>query len=116
MPEVKYGRGKHPNSRAGCFKKGHTVWLGRHLSEEHKEKLRLSKLGEKNPNWKNGLIGKGWLHRLVEKSRGKPNLCEHCGTINAKKFDWANKSHEYKHDMADWIRLCRKCHVAYDRK
>ncbi len=47
--QSKYSRGKNPNSRKGGFKKGHTIWLGRHLSEEHKEKLRTSKLGFKNP-------------------------------------------------------------------
>lgn len=45
----KYRRGQHPNSKKNGFKKGHKVWLGKHLSSEHKEKLRLSKLASKNP-------------------------------------------------------------------
>lgn len=45
---IKYGRGQNPNSRNG-YKKGHTVWLGRNLTDAHKEKLRISKLGKKNP-------------------------------------------------------------------
>ena len=46
---IKYGRGKNPNSRSGGFKKGNKVWLGKRLTLEHKNSLRLSKLGVKNP-------------------------------------------------------------------
>ena len=44
----KYKRGENPKCRNG-FKKGNKVWLGKKLSTEHKEKLRLSKLGKNNP-------------------------------------------------------------------
>lgn len=46
---MKYARGKHPNSNGNGFKKGNKIWLGRKLSEEHKKKLSVSKLGNKNP-------------------------------------------------------------------
>lgn len=31
-----------------------------------------------------------------------------------KKIHWANISRLYKRDLDDWMRLCAKCHKAYD--
>lgn len=55
------------------------------------------------------------LHHWVGKKLGKPNQCSECGTIaGGKGMHWANKSHEYKKEVSDWIRLCVKCHYEYD--
>jgi hypothetical protein len=78
--------------------------------------------GKKRPNiteeghfrWKGDKVGITALHDWVKSRLGKPNRCEHCGTTKAKKFEWANKSHEYKRELNDWIRLCTKCHRIYD--
>ncbi len=75
---------------------------------------RTIKKEEKSPNWKGDKVGKEALHNWVERHLGKPRKCEHCNTLEAKCYDWANKSQEYKRDLTDWIRLCRKCHTAYD--
>ena len=66
--------------------------------------------------WRGDKVGKSALHNWVEKHRGKPRKCEHCKTTKAKCFDWANISQEYKRDLDDWVRLCRKCHSAFDRE
>ena len=52
-------------------------------------------------------------HYKVRKIRGKPSLCEQCGTTTAKRFDWANISGNYD-DPSDYIRLCKKCHYKHD--
>lgn len=111
------------------------VHLGTRLSDEHKQKISESLKGDKNPfwgkhhstetlekvresnssNWVGDNVGYGALHDWVRKYKGTPSLCEHCGTSHAKKFEWANKSHEYLRDLDDWIRLCTKCHRKYDR-
>lgn len=54
------------------------------------------------------------LHSWVRYHKGKPNLCEKCGATEAKKFEWANISGEYKRDLSDWIRLCVSCHRFMD--
>ena len=54
------------------------------------------------------------LHYWVEKELGKPKKCEHCGTTEARIYHWANKSHRYKKELTDWLRLCRKFHKSYD--
>ena len=59
---------------------------------------------------------KGKAHRWIIKIKGKPSKCEHCGKkgLKGKKIHWANKRHEYKTKLSDWLRLCAKCHVYYD--
>ena len=70
--------------------------------------------GSNSSRWLGEKVGIDGLHEWVKKHLGRPSKCEFCGITNAKKYDWANKSREYKRDLADWIRLCRRCHIAYD--
>lgn len=75
--------------------------------------------GDRNPNWKGDDVGYHGLHKWIQAQRGRPTKCEHCGLEDPdhpKRFQWANKSHEYKRDISDWIRLCTKCHFAYDQE
>lgn len=53
------------------------------------------------------------LHGWVRRHKGSPIRCEHCSSIEGK-FQWANKSHEYKRDLTDWISLCIPCHRKHD--
>lgn len=73
-----------------------------------------NKMGEGNPLWKGDDVGYGALHTWVKTALGRPSKCEHCGTTKAQRFEWANKSGKYLRDLTDWIRLCKKCHHAYD--
>lgn len=82
-------------------------WFGRDMT------------GEKSPVWKGDKVSYRGLHVWVEKHLGKPQKCEHCGINKIPKgykryFQWANISHEYKRELTDWIRLCVKCHRAFD--
>lgn len=42
--------------------------------------------------------------------------CSVCGTIESKRYDWANIDHTYKRILEDYIRMCRKCHFSYDQE
>lgn len=64
--------------------------------------------------WKGNSVGKSALHDWVIRKLGKPMICDHCNSITAKKYEWANKSQKYKRDLSDWMRLCTKCHSKYD--
>lgn len=75
---------------------------------------RTVKRGKDSPNWKADSVGYGGLHSWVKKHLGKPNYCEFCKSTSAKKYEWSNKSGEYKRLLSDWQRLCTKCHNAYD--
>jgi hypothetical protein len=63
--------------------------------------------------FKGDYVGYSSLHKWVRKHNGSPSVCEHCGKTEGR-IEWANKSHEYKRDLSDWIALCKKCHVYYD--
>jgi hypothetical protein len=89
------------------------------FSVESIQKRALANSGEKNGMWKGDKVGYFALHDWVERKLGKSNYCEYCGLIQIKGgkkqwFQWANISHEYKRNTNDWIRLCVKCHKAYD--
>ena len=84
----------------------------------NKGKEIFSMKNEKHFAWKNK-VGYRALHSWVQRNLGQPRECENCGVIKeiktGKEFQWANKSRNYLRDLSDWIRLCVKCHRAYDR-
>ena len=71
--------------------------------------------GKNSCHWIGNKIKYVGLHDRIRKTLGKPRKCEFCKTTKAKLYDWANKSRKYKTDLTDWIRLCRSCHIKYDR-
>lgn len=79
--------------------------------------LRLKRVvarDEKHVAWKGDEAGYQALHTWVEVRLGKPKLCDFCKITDARLYDWSNISGEYKRDLSDWQRLCRKCHMNYD--
>jgi hypothetical protein len=58
------------------------------------------------------------LHKWVNFHLGQPLHCDLCGfeSLNRRQFDWSNIDHMYKRNLEDWIRLCKKCHRAFDRR
>lgn len=66
------------------------------------------------PNWKGDKVGYSALHEWVKRMLGKPRFCEHCKRTDKIKYEWANKSHSYRRDVNDWVRLCTLCHHKYD--
>ncbi|MEK6880161.1 MAG: DUF2256 domain-containing protein [Nanoarchaeota archaeon] len=69
-------------------------------------------------NWKGDDVKYGTLHDWVYRHLGKPTKCEFCGKkgLKSRQIHWANKSHEYKRELSDWLQLCVKCHSKYDKK
>jgi hypothetical protein len=78
-------------------------------------KMRISKLGENNPNWKGDDAGYIALHMWVYTVKTRRMRCQHCGR-KSRRTEWANVSGEYKRDPDDFIELCLPCHRAFDRK
>ncbi len=90
------------------FKKGQPSW--------NKGKHFLAIKGENNHKWKEeDAVGYGSLHEWVSRWKGKPKLCESCGSVAAKKYEWANVDHEYRRVLDDYIRMCTSCHRLYDK-
>lgn len=96
---------------------------GKKHSEETKKKLSESKKGNKNPfygktginhpKYKGNNICYNKLHEWIRLHLTKPKLCEICNLVPPK--DAANKSGKYLRDLNDWLYLCRKCHISYDK-
>lgn len=103
-----------------AFKKGSIPWnkgkkyKGIPRSEYTKKKISLSLRGENHIYWKGKNVGYSALHKWVSNRLGKPKYCAYCHTTNDKRYEWANISHSYQRDLSDWIRLCCKCHSAFD--
>lgn len=74
--------------------------------------MRRSKLGEKNPMWKEHGIGYVALHRWVGRRLSKPKLCQTCN--NKLSYDLANITGIYSRALDNWKWLCRRCHMLSD--
>lgn len=88
--------------------------IGRKKTDITKAKMRLSKIGPKNPTWKGDDVGYAALHSWVRRNKPKPDLCEACNKNSP--YDLANISGEYKRELLDWEWLCRKCHMISDNR
>lgn len=89
----------------GSFKKG-----------EHRSVLTEFKKGSMI-RWKGEDASYQAKHMWIYKKLGQPDTCSKCkkSKLKGKKIHWANKSGKYLRDLNDWIRLCSKCHVEYDK-
>ncbi len=125
-----------PNARKGRLltEEQKQKLRGRKATEETRQKMRESaakrdfknhwnrgKTEEKSKNWVGDNVGYRGLHHWVRRQLGKAKMCIHCNNDKipeGKKrwFQWANVSHEYKRNLADWIQLCIPCHKKYDSK
>jgi len=76
----------------------------------------LKKRNEQHWAWKGDKAGYRSIHRWVVRNLGRPNQCSKCKKIVlGKGIHWANINHKYKRNLKDWIRLCVKCHRAFDK-
>lgn len=118
-------KNRKPNS--GSFKVGqenkykgkNLPWIGHNKphTPEAIEKMRLHaniRRGSDNNKWKGDDVGNKALHHWVRRQLGTPKKCEICLTTDDRVYHWANKSHTYKRDVTDWLRLCVPCHKKYD--
>jgi len=134
MPWSK-GKKLSKETRAKISKNSARYWLGKKRSQETIDKIRKANTGKKLPhtkewnkkiglahqeeksyNWKGDDVGLSALHNWVNKYKGKPKYCEHCGKeyIKERTFDWSNIDHKYRRKLEDFIWLCKKCHKRYD--
>jgi len=112
-------KGVRFNTGRTHFKKGMTSW-NKGIKTGIKPwlgKKRPEITGENNTEWKGDKVGYWGLHNWVRRHLGTPAICEFCGKagLTGRQIHWANKSGKYKRDLNDWLRLCRQCHVKYDK-
>jgi len=72
--------------------------------------------GDSHPGWKGTRASYSAVHKWINNILGKPKKCDICGSTTKPKYEWACINHEYKRVLSDWVRLCSKCHKAFDKK
>lgn len=106
------------------FKKGITPWnKGKQglMPEPWNKGKKFDLIStEGNVNWKGEDASYFAKHIWMTGNYGNPKKCEHCGVLGKKtgrswSIHWANISGKYLRDTNDWLRLCAKCHSAFDR-
>lgn len=101
--------------KMGRFIKGHPNICKKDTALKISRGLRGKYTEENHCGWKGDDVKYQGLHIWVRKKLGKADKCEECmGLKGSIRYEWANKSGEYKRDLSDWISLCRKCHHEFD--
>lgn len=70
--------------------------------------------GEKSFAWKGDRAGYKAIHCWINKRFGKPMVCEICGDIAAKRYEWAMTTKTLSRNRNDWKRVCCSCHRIID--
>ncbi len=99
---------RQKNCSRECFKKySSKLFLG----------VPQGLIGKKSPNWKGDKISYFTIHKWLKINYGKADKCENtkCSSKNPKRFEWALKKGKiYLRRRSHFIKLCTKCHHAYD--
>ena len=101
------------------YKKGYTPWnKGKKCPWVSERNRKYTTSGEKHHNWQGEFTTYRSMHRWVVRHKGQPTQCIHCKKdgLTRHQIHWANVSREYRRDVDDYIRLCAKCHKAFDKK
>lgn len=90
---------------------------GHHKRNKNSCKINLNwaRTGDKHPAWKED-AGKSAMHEWVKKHRGRASdyTCVLCEKKPAQH--WANKKHDYKRNLDDYMAVCAKCHKKWDKE
>ena len=112
-----------PRIKKSGFQPGHigfTFWKNKKIYPHMKKALLRASIGRTPYN--KGVFSKNTsysaIHKYLVRNFGKANFCIniYCNHTSIR-FDYALiKGRKYTHDINDYIRLCRKCHLAYDSR
>lgn len=88
---------------------------GHKHSKETRKKISDCQRGPDNDRWLGDKVGYQGLHDWLRRIYGKLLFCEICKRDDRKRYDWSNKTGKYERKIENWWRLCRKCHIKYDK-
>lgn len=70
--------------------------------------------GKRHPNWKGDEAKYSSMHDWVRRKKGKASNYK-CAYCEKQARDWANIDHKVSRDLEDYMPLCRKCHIKFDK-
>jgi hypothetical protein len=84
--------------------------------------------GPESSRWVGDDVGYHGVHKRLRTTRGRPDRCDHCGTLDAGLlYEWAlnwegdptttvdpTNGCDYSVDLDDYVRLCSSCHRRFD--
>ena len=96
-----------------CAKRGS---LNTFYGKKHSTETIESMSGENHQNWKGDKAKYKAIHIWVNSYKGRAEICEYCGkSVNETRIEWANIDHKYRRKLEEYISLCCKCHLDYDK-
>ena len=99
--------------KATHFKKGNPIGIKNRFNRGN----NASGNGKSHYKWLGDKISIRGVHTWIERQKGKPQVCEHCGATRKEKWlHWSNIDHKYRKNLDDYISLCVPCHIKYDVK
>lgn len=100
--------------------------LGRPISDATAAKIAAAQAGDQGHNWRGDAVGYGGAHKRHRAAL--PQRCAHCGRSDGRldaalrhdapseRLLWCDKRRRwYSPRTEDYMRLCRSCHLTYDR-
>lgn len=100
--------------------------VGRRVSPETRRRIAAAQAGDRGRNWRGDQVGYGGAHKRHRAVL--PKECAHCGKTDGRldvalrhdapndRLIWCPKRGRwYSVQAEDYLRLCRSCHVRYDR-
>lgn len=85
---------------------------GKHLTDQAKAAIGERNRGPNNGLWKGEKVGYAGVHAWVKTHLARPKLCQKCNKV--APHDLANVTGVYSRNSANWMYLCRKCHMESD--
>ena len=118
MPKGIKGFQKGQKFTAEHRRKLSEIRIGKKLSKETREKMSIQRKDDNHNLWKGDDASYIAKHQWISRKLGKPDTCEICDKTGLKghKIHWANISGNYTRDILDWIRLCVRCHIEFDKR
>ncbi len=83
--------------------------------ELHRQRVSESLIGNKR-RWLGDEASYYAKHMWILKYWGRAGHCDHCHTVNASRYEWANKYHSESRNREDYIQLCPSCHRIFDQQ
>lgn len=90
-------------------------WKNPALSLKARQKIALSKMGNKNPKWKGGISSYSNHRAILERAMVNLNICFDCGVYSEKCQVHHIDGNKKNNNLSNLMVLCLKCNAKYHK-